>query len=321
MSQQNEQNNTLLDLIHLNNSYTQGHSAMGTAEHSYYVVSWRGMESLQAYCTSELVHAWAGMAPEHKLREVRVENDGKQYDMKSWTDNAFQSHLVDALQKMGVTIKKRLLSDNSDEIYESVITNVYNGELDCYAFLEATISHSSPYARYNVQDAMRLDILRAKDGRDDVYARAGAYAYEKGLVPTSRLVNFSDPSLDEPESDDLMGQRYSEMNADDWLRKSSRLYMEQLMRDRDGDTYKLSSAKDVMTHINTINPNFIRRREDDWAKLVAYMQKNVVFMLNDKRASDRSKQTDWQNSYDKYVPKHIPQVNKTTDVSDNETSM
>lgn len=314
-----KKNNPIMDLKQLREDYNQGFSAMGQQDRGYYITNWRGMQSLQAYCTSELVHHWGGGAHDDKLREVQAKDGGKQYGMKSWTYDRFEHHLVEGLNEIDVPIKKSAFSYNSDAIYEAVIDNVYNGELDRTAFIEAATSRSSPMMRYDVEMAMKLDILRAKDGDTDRFAKAGAFAYEKGLASSARLVDFDESGN---SKDELMGNRYLEKNNDEWLRQAEKLYLENLLEKPDGvDTVSMDLAKETIGTIQTATPKDMRRREGDWNKLVDYMQKEVVFFLDEQHeispglgmkyqrdihnAVGLSEKNDWKNSYGKYEPRHI----------------
>lgn len=274
----NKKNNPIMDLNQLRKDYQQGYSPMGQSERGYYITNWRGMQSLQAYCTSELVQHWGGGSQESKLREVQVKEGGKQYAMKSWTYDRFEQHLVDGLNDIGVPIKKHMFGDHNVDIYEAVINNVYNGELDRTAFIDAATSRTSPMMSYDVELAMKLDILRAKDGDTDKFAKAGAFAYEKGLASQARLVDFGSLT-----SDEMMGPRFFEKTQEEWLSDAEKLYLDSLLEKTDGvDTVSLDSARDVIGTLQTATPKRMKERAGEWNKIVDYMKQNVVFFLDDK---------------------------------------
>lgn len=265
-----------LNLAKLKDDYIQGFSAFGEDGSQYYLTNWQGMQSLQAYCTSEWVHQQAGGAPEESLHEVQVTDGNIKRAMKKWDYNKFESYLLRLLRAEGVSIKRNIFTGSSHDIYEAVINTVFNGKLDRTAFLEAMTSAHSPMMRYDVENALKLDILRTLDGRTDRFARAGAFAYTHALAPKARLVDFSGDL-----SDDLTDYRRGDLLEDEWLRQADRLYVETLMSHNDeANTYPIESAREIVKHISDYTPNFMARRQDEWDDLRVNLQNNFVFFFD-----------------------------------------
>lgn len=276
--------NPILDLAQLREDYQQGYSALGHPSRGYYITSWRGMESLQTYCTKELVQIWGDETQEERLREVQVKNNGKQYAMKSWTYEGFEDHLVDALRNEGVPIKSTFRGTvDREDLYTAIINTAFNGELDRTAFIKGSMSALSHSMRSSITNTMQVDILRAKDGHSDDRAKAAAFAYEKGLSPTVRLVDFDGDAVGQ---DDLMGYRHLELDVDDWLAIGGEMYLEQLTDSSTTDTVTLESAKARVREIRSVTDRQLHQRAGDWNRLVDYMQKNVMFFLDEKPSTE-----------------------------------
>ncbi|MER2094825.1 MAG: hypothetical protein ABS893_05250, partial [Aerococcus urinaeequi] len=194
-----------LDLNQLKSDYRQGYTAMGQPDQAYYLTSWRGMESLQAYCTSEMVHAFDGGQHMYDIREVQVKDGGDRYSMKTWKYGQYTSKLQQGLHDIGTKFYPSAM-DFDDKLYAEVLNKTYDGQLDRTALVEAMTNMETSGIRYDVEWSMKDDIIRARDGATDERAHAGAIAYTRVLAGTARmsaLVYGEDPS-----DDSLMNRRF-----------------------------------------------------------------------------------------------------------------
>lgn len=322
-----------LDLKQLKSDYRQGYSAMGQPDQAYYVTSWRGMESLQAYCTSEMVHAFDGGHLMYDIREVQVKDGGDRYAMKTWKYGQYTSKLQQGLQDVGT---KFFLSpmDHEDKLYAEVLNKTYDGQLDRTALVEAMTNMETSGIRYDVEWSMKDDIIRARDGATDERARAGAVAYTRVLAGTARmsaLVYGEDPS-----DDPLMNRRFQTNTNDEWLRQAGATYINELLPQDDGSgTVHMDDAERVLTMVRDLEneTDVINYRNEEWDKIIAYMQRGVVFMM-DVQKTDRnlgkgmrferkvheafsiSEQDDYNNTYDVAEEEYPSEFTIITDVAE-----
>lgn len=278
----------LVDIKQLRKDYREGYSAMGHPDRGYYVTNWRGMQSLQAFCSSESVLLWAGDRKDRNVREVQIQNGGNEYEMKAWTDRRYIDMLNRALYdtKEGIHVDRTYWDSLDTQVYEAILENVYVGELDREAFLEtATTTHPNvDHMREHISVAFKHDVLRAKDGDTDLYARAAAHAYQNDLAAKVRTVTF-DRGPDAPDRDESLGYRFEYMSEEDWMVSAERAYLEYIIDDHDSTTsttVNLDVAREVMTDFSQ-NSRIIDygNRAQEWYDMIDIMvDKDVVFMLN-----------------------------------------
>jgi len=277
----------LVDIKQLRKDYREGHTAMGRPDRGYYVTNWRGMQSLQSFCTSESVLLWAGDRKDRNVREVQIQNGGSDYEMKAWTDRRYIDMLNRALYETdeGIDVNRSYWDSLDSQVYEAIINNVYNGELDKKAFLEtATSTHPEvDFMRQHLTVAFKHDVLRAKDGDSDLHARAAGHAYLTELAGNARMVDF-DYGPYTPERDKSLGERYEHMSEDEWLAGAERAYLEYIIDDSEqttSTTVQLEDAKEVLQDF-TLNSRIkpFGNRAEEWYEMVDIMvDKDVVFMV------------------------------------------
>lgn len=317
-----QQKNPTLDLDQLKSDYRQGYSAMGQPDQAYYLTSWRGMESLQAYCTSEMVHAYDGGQHIYDIREVQVKDGGDRYSMKTWKYDQYTSKLQQGLHDIG---SKFYLSpmEFDDKLYAEVLNKTYDGQLDRTALVEAMTNMETSGIRYDVEWSMKDDIIRARDGATDERAQAGAVAYTRvlaGIARMSALVYGEDPN-----DDSLMNRRFQTNSNDEWLRQAGATYVNELLPQDDGSgTVHMDDAQRVLTMVRDLEneTDAINYRNEEWDKIVAYMQRGVVFMM-DVQKTDRNlgKGMRYESEvHEAFSISEQDDYNKTYDVAEEETS-
>ena len=283
----NKKDRALVDLKQLRKDYREGHTAMGHPERGYYITNWRGMQSLQAFSTSESVLLWAGDRNDRNVREVQIQNGGSDYEMRAWTDRRYIDMLNTELYEMdeGVDVNRTYWDRLDSQVYESIINNIYNGELDKEALLDTATSthHDVDYMRQHVTLAFKHDVLRAKDGDTDLHARAAGHAYLTDLAANARSVDF-DYGPYTPERDSSLGERYENLTEDQWLASAERSYLGYILDDFDGTTsttVQLDDAKEVFTEfVENSRTQVFGQRAQEWYDMVDIMiDKDVVFMV------------------------------------------
>ena len=274
---------SLVDLKELRADYRKGHSAMGHPSRGYYVTSNRGMESLQAFATSEMVSRYFGDGNENNVREVKITNDGKNYDMKAWTDRRFADNLNTGLLAMDedAGINRGFWDKLDERVYEAVIDNVYDGDMDKEAFLMAlTDRQATGHATDYISAAMKLDVLRAKDGDKDDRALAGAYAYQSVLAKNARRVDFDYEGAESME-DKSLGPRYAEFTPEQWYQKAEMAYVDHLLDSYDDtitDTFDINDGKALMQDFYENDAEWdLTPRKQEWKELVNYLKRDIVF--------------------------------------------
>lgn len=277
----------LVDLKQLRKDYREGHTAMGHPERGYYITNWRGMQSLQAFSTSESVLLWAGDRNDRNVREVQIQNGGSDYEMKAWTDRRYIDMLNSSLYNMdeGLDVNRTYWDRLDSQVYEKIIDTIYNGELDKEAFLDTatTIHPEVDHMRQHVTTAFKYDVLRAKDGDTDLHARAAGQAYLTELAANARSVDF-DYGPYTPKRDSSLGERYEHLTEDQWLSNAERSYLEYIIDDYDNTTsttLQLNDAKEVLQDfVENSRIQEFGHRAQEWYDMVDIMiDKDVVFMM------------------------------------------
>ena len=278
----------LVDLDTLKHDYQQGHSGMGHPSRGYYVTTWRGMESLQSYATSEAIAAWSGDINDFNVREVMVSEDGTQYEMRAWTDRNFLNRMNDSLSDMvdDVSVDIGYYDDNDGSIPEAVINEVFGGQMDRLA-VTAGLSNPDRHVSYgNTTLAMQYDILRAQHGHTDMRAKAGAHAYQNVLARDAKLVNFDVKNIDDITAH--IGERFQQLTEQQWEQQACKAYINYILDSYDdstpdvvnvADVKKLALELDRVSYGQKLADEYGREK---WDTLKGYLKKDIMFFIDSK---------------------------------------
>lgn len=288
----------LVDLDTLKQDYQQGHSGMGHPSRGYYVTTWRGMESLQSYATSEAIAAWSGDIDDFNVREVKVSEDGTEYEMRAWTDRNFLNRMNDSLADMvdDVSVNKGYWDENDGSIQEAVINEVFGGQMDRFA-VTTVLSNPDRHTTYgHTLIAMEYDILRAQDGHTDMRAKAGAHAYQNVLARDVKLVNFDVRNVDDITAYD--GERFEQLTAQQWEQKACKAYINYILDSYDDSTPDTVNVADVKKLVHDLSwVSYGQKLADEygwekWNALEGYLKKDIMFFIASKNEVDLTPEED-----------------------------
>lgn len=278
----------LVDLDTLKNDYHQGHSGMGHPSRGYYITTWRGMESLQSYATSEAIAAWSGDVDEFNVREVMVSEDGTQYEMRAWTERNFLNRMNDSLFDMvdDVSVDRGYWDENDGSIQEAVINEVFGGQMDRLA-VTAGLSNPDRHISFgNTQLAMQYDILRAQHGHTDMRAKAGAHAYQNVLARDAKLVNFDVRNMDDITAHD--GETFQQITERQWMQQAGKAYINYILDSYDDSTPDVVNVADVKNLVHDLSwGSYGQKLADEygrekWDALEGYLKKDIMFFIDSK---------------------------------------
>lgn len=271
----------LIDLKQLREDYHDGYSAMGHPNRGYYVSTYRGLESLQAFCTSEATLLYGQTASNNDdVREIAIKNDGSDYDMRAWTFDNFNRNLNRTLRVMGEghDIDYGLRDKVNINIYEKIIDEIYDGEFDRQAYVSMATSRRDGLLGMELGAAMQLDILRAKDGATDVRAQAGAHAYRSVLSQDFNKLGSIDTL------------RNGEIPEDFWMINAEKAYLNYIIDDMDGSTPDTLPLKEGKTFIKEIfeedSLDRASKKTAEWDAVLDYLSQDVVLMIDPHQSKD-----------------------------------
>lgn len=225
-------NELFVDLRELFEDYKNGYSAFGNPDRAYYINSWRGIESLQTYSTSEAVREWSSM-PHSFLDDIEVieskakEENKNDYYTRKMTKNDIIQMMENSLGKIDPSLRtgRGYWDSHEGNTHEALIKNIFGGQMDRKAAINAILNEECGlYTK--VLWAMQYNILRAIDGKLDLESKAAASAY-------SVLSNNSNKFKIEAEHYYKSGPFYSqvpkEFGESEWWKKGCREYIDFLL--------------------------------------------------------------------------------------------
>lgn len=278
----------LVDLKNLRHDYREGHSGMGHPSRGYYITTWRGMESLQSYATNEAIAAWSGDNVEFNVREVKVTDDGTEYEMRAWTDKNFLNRMNNSLYDLdeSLGVNKGYWDKDDGEIHEAIINNIFGGQMDRKAVVSAMSNPDRDVSHRNTMYAMQYDIVRAQYGHEDVRAKAGAHAYQNVLARDAKLVNFDAAGIDDITSP--IEHSFQQLTEDQWMQKASGEYIDYILDSFDGSTKDTVNVEDVKELANDLNyVPYGQKLADEygnekWETIEGYLKKDIMFFIDAK---------------------------------------
>lgn len=278
----------LVDLKSLRHDYREGHSGMGHPSRGYYVTTWRGMESLQSYASNEAIAAWSGDSVEFNVREVKVTEDGTEYEMRAWTDKNFLNRMNTSLSEMdrSLSVSKGYWDKDDGQIHEAIINNVFGGQMDRKAVVSSMSNPDRSMTYRNTLYAMQYDIVRAQYGHEDIRAKAGAHAYQNVLARDAKLVNFDAAGIDDLTSP--IEQSFQQLTEQQWMQKATGEYVDYILESHKGSTKEtvgVDAVKALTEDFGYVPYGHRLASEfgnEKWDNIEGYLKKDIMFFIDPK---------------------------------------
>lgn len=286
----NNMDKDFLDVEALHWDYINGTGPMGAYSRAYYVVSWRGMETLQKYASHELALSQGRYAADNAVEHVRevkanLKENTISYNMRNYSRGDYMKSLRGNLVESGVLPE---YLDGEADLFERTLMHVYEGNVDRHAYIETMANPALGKTSKHVDYAMKRDIIKSKKGGTDINASAGAHAYYNVIAPNYRMLGLNqsidDDGLSGPVANDGSIITAPMLTEDDLMLKARTEYLHHLAdsisASDDTATMTVTDAYRVMTDtvFGWAEEEYLEV-EDDWNELVEYLKEDIVIMF------------------------------------------